>query len=176
MGWTWTRSKKPFEESSYYPTLYAGGSLNTNYSTLGSPSYFEQLNQNLGVGVGVSLNIPIYDRGTRRAEVMRQQNALDIARNTQQQNLHNLQQQVQQLLTDLRSSREQMAAAESNVDYLKTTLDNMQQRFGLGMVSNYELLDAQDQYEQAVNELTNAKFDLMYRRLVINLLEDGVIN
>ncbi|MEZ4896137.1 MAG: TolC family protein [Saprospiraceae bacterium] len=163
-------------ESSYYPTLYAGGSLNTNYSTLGSPSYFEQLNQNLGVGVGVSLNIPIYDRGTRRAEVMRQQNALDIARNTQQQNLHNLQQQVQQLLTDLRSSREQMAAAESNVDYLKTTLDNMQQRFGLGMVSNYELLDAQDQYEQAVNELTIAKFDLMYRRLVINLLEDGVIN
>ncbi|HPG05331.1 MAG TPA: TolC family protein [Saprospiraceae bacterium] len=163
-------------ESRYLPTLYAGASVNTNYSTLGSTSYFEQLNQNLGLGVGVALNVPIYDRGSRRAEVHRQENALNLARNTQEQNLNRLQQQVQQLLTDLRSAREEMTAAQSNVEYLKTTLDNMQQRFGLGIVNNYELLDAQNQYEQAVNTLTIAKFDLLYRRLVINLLEDGTIN
>ncbi len=130
--------------------------------------YFDQLNQNLGFGVGVQLSIPIYNRGQARADVRRAENAYLLAKNNNQQSVKNLELQIQQILGDLRNAQAQYEAGETRVEFLQNAFENTQQRYNLGMSNNYELLDAQNRYNQAVNDLTIAKYDLIFRSKIID--------
>lgn len=130
--------------------------------------YFEQLNQNLGVGLGLQLNVPIYDRGQRKLTAQRAKNNLVLSRNANQQSLKNLELQVQQVLADLRNAREQFMAGERRLEFLQNAYDNMDQRYRVGMSNNYDLLDAQNRLNQARNELTIAKYDLIFRQKILS--------
>ncbi|MBX2815159.1 MAG: TolC family protein [Saprospiraceae bacterium] len=151
----------------YTPSLFFGASLSSNYSTLADPKYIDQLNQNLGFGMGVSLQVPIYDRGLKRVNIQRAENDLLIARSTNKQSLKDLELQVQQVLADLRNAQLQLEAGERRLEFLQNAYDNMDQRYELGMSNNYDLLDAQNRLNQGQNELTIAKYDLLFRKKIL---------
>ena len=57
-------------KAGYYPTLSLSGGLGTNYYTnFGSSGFWNQLSNNFSQYVGLSLNIPIFDRFTTRSQV-----------------------------------------------------------------------------------------------------------
>ncbi len=130
--------------------------------------FFEQLNQNLGFALGVQLNIPIYDRGRFKADVDRAKHNLSLVRNQNRQNQRALELQIQEILADLKTAEAQYDAGLRRVEYLQNAYDNMNQRFGLGMSNNYDLLDAQVRLNQAVSEATIAKFNLLFRKKVLD--------
>ena len=130
--------------------------------------YFDQLNQNLGIGVGVQLNVPIYDRGIARANVKRAEYALQIQQNTNQQNIKNLELEIQQILADFRNAQAQYLAGQTRVEFLQNSYDNTLQRYDLGMSNNFELLDIKNRLNQAINDFTIAKYELIFRSKIID--------
>ena len=57
-------------KAGYYPTLSLSGGLGTNYySNFGTTGFWNQLSNNFSQYVGLSLNIPIFDRLTTRSQV-----------------------------------------------------------------------------------------------------------
>ncbi|MDH3649558.1 MAG: TolC family protein, partial [Saprospiraceae bacterium] len=130
--------------------------------------YLDQLNQNLGFALGVQLNIPIYNRGTFRLGVQRSKNDLAVTRNLNDQNRKDLELQIQQILADLKGAQKQYQAGLKRVEYLQNAFENMNQRFRLGMSNNYDLLDAQTRLSQGINDLTIAKYNLIFRQKVID--------
>ncbi len=137
---------------------------NTSFRT----PYGTQLEQNLGVGLGVRLNIPIYSRGLKKISMQRAENNLLLARNANQQSLKGLELQLQQVLADLRTAHQQYEAGERQVEFLQNAYDNMEQRFELGMSNSYDLLDAQNRLSQGNNQLTIAKYDLLFRNKILD--------
>ena len=57
-------------KAGYYPSLSFSAGLGTNYySTFGSQGFWDQLHNNFSQYVGLSLNIPIFDRFSTRGQV-----------------------------------------------------------------------------------------------------------
>ena len=129
--------------------------------------YFTQLNQNLGFGLGVQLNVPIYDRGVRKITVHRAENALRQTQNFNAQAKRALELQIQQIIADLTNAEKQYISGQRQVEFLRNAYDNINHRFSLGMSNNYDLLDAQNQLNQAINNLTIAKYDLIFRKKIL---------
>ena len=130
--------------------------------------YGTQLEQNLGVGLGVRLNIPIYSRGLKKINMQRAENNLLLARNANQQSLKGLELQTQQVLADLRTAHRQYTAGLRQVEFLQNAYDNMEKRYELGMSNSYDLLDAQNRLSQGNNQLTIAKYDLLFRNKILD--------
>ena len=130
--------------------------------------YFDQLNQNLGIGFGVQLNIPIYDRSDRRINLHRAEYDLKLIRNANLQRLKSLELQIQQVLADLKGAQKQYFAGLRRVEYLQNAHQNLNKRFSLGMSNSYDLLDAQNRLNQGITDLTIAKYNLIFRKQVLD--------
>ena len=130
--------------------------------------YLDQLNQNLGIGVGIQLNIPIYDRGNARSNVKRAEYALDQLKNENEQNINNFKLEVNQILADFKNAKAQYLAGETRVEFLQNSYDNVLKRYELGMSNNFELIDVQNRLNQAINDFTIAKYDLIFRNKIID--------
>lgn len=147
-----------------------------NVTTIGFPQrtgtfddvgYLDQLNENFGQLVGVSLNVPIYGQGRNRngvalARVQRLQAELQREQATNQ-----LRSDVERALNDLRAARESYRAAGVALEAARVAYDNTDRRFRAGAGNSLELTTASNRLEQARTELTRSKFQLLFNREVI---------
>ncbi|NJB84648.1 outer membrane protein [Lewinella marina] len=129
--------------------------------------YFNQLDQNFGQSIGISLSVPIYNQNrnqlnVQRAEVMRNNAALDIAQAENQ-----LRSDVELALGDLRAARETYRAAEVSLEAAQNAYDVAQRRFAAGAAPTLDLITATNRLEQARVEFTRSKYQLIFNREVI---------
>ena len=130
-------------------------------------SYFDQLNQNFGQSIGVSLSVPIYSQGrnrlnVQRAEVSRLNADLDVAQAENQ-----LRSDVEQALGDLRAARETYRAAQVSLEAAQNAYDVAQRRFTAGAANSLDLVTATNRLDQARTEFTRTKYQLIFNREVI---------
>ncbi len=142
-----------------------------NFQTTGlafpNLGYFDQLNQNFGQSVGMSLNVPIYNQGrnknnVQRAEVQRLNAELDIEQANNQ-----LRNDVQLALTNLRAARQTYRAAEASQEAAQAAYDNSQRLFRAGAANSLDLVTATNRLEQAQTEFLRSKYQLIFNRQVI---------
>ncbi|MFT7120868.1 MAG: outer membrane protein [Neolewinella sp.] len=144
--------------------LEAVGGVAPTFPTLG---YLTQLDRNFGQSIGASVNIPIYNQGRKKINVqtakLQELNAsLDVQR--AQNNLRN---DVQLALVNLRSAQQTYRAAEASQEAAQAAYDNAQRRFRAGTANSFDLVTATNQLEQARNEMTRSKYQLIFNRQVI---------
>lgn len=144
-------------------TLQSTGGI-IDFSTLG---YFDQLDQNFGQSIGMSLNVPIYSQGrnklnVQRAKVQRANAVLDIEQADNQ-----LRNDIQLALANLRGAQETFRAAQASEEAAKMAYENAQRSFKAGAANSLELVTATNRFEQAQTELTRSKYQLIFNRQVI---------
>lgn len=155
------------------PGLLVGGvpDLVTQEVTVGTKfpklGYFDQLNQNFGQSVGMSLNVPIYSQGrnkinVQRAQVQKLNAVLDIEQADNQ-----LRNDVEVALTNLRGARQSYRAAQVSQEAAQAAFDNAQRRFRAGAANSLDLVTATNRLEQAQTEFTRSKYQLIFNRQVI---------
>lgn len=146
------------------PTTIASFNPIVNFS---DQPYFDQLNQNFGQSISLSVNIPIYSQGRNKIAVQQ----AEISRlNTDiqyQQAVNTLQNNVQLALTDLRGARQSYEAAQVSLDAAQQAYEVAKRRFDLGASNNLELFTATNRLDQARIELTRSKFQLLFNQQVI---------
>ena len=87
--------------------------------------YFDQLNENLGIGIGIQLNVPIYDRGNARTNVKRAEYALDQIKNANEQTINNLELEINQIVIDFENAKAQYLSGQKRVEFLQNSYDNV---------------------------------------------------
>ena len=131
-------------------------------------NFVEQLQDNISLGVGLSLNIPIYNRGQTRTNIQRAELGVmsnDIALQRVKESIQIL---VQQTLADARASKNALAASEVTLEARKAALDNAIKKFESGALNTFELTTIQTQYDNAsVNYLID-KYNYLF---AIKILE-----
>ena len=144
--------------------------LAPNYRRITGPPdpYFTQLDNNKGFVVGISVNIPIFNRfktryAVRKARVEQEKAKWQIRQ--QEQNFRNL---VYRLHTDARNARAKRDAARQNFEAARTAYDYAREKLDAGMISPYDFSNIKTRKMQAEARYISAKYEYL---LKLKLLE-----
>lgn len=130
--------------------------------------YVEQLNQNLGYGFGVSLQVPIFAQGRNRANVDLAR--LDVVRSEidNEQIKNQLKTDVQQAVAAAQAARKQYEAATRTAEAMRAAYNDTEKRYGLGVANNFEFITAQNNQDRAEVDLLIAKYDYIFKAKVLD--------
>jgi outer membrane protein len=129
---------------------------------VGKNPYFDQIEENFGQSVGMSLQIPIFSNGRNRINVERAQIGL---LNSQAGNLQVRQQlkaNIQRAITDTQSSAKSLEAAQQALEAAEIALNNAQKRFEIGSINNFEFTTARNNFDRATADFTRARYQYLF--------------
>jgi outer membrane protein len=130
--------------------------------------YFDQLNQNFGQSVGVSVSIPIYQNGRTRLSVERANLAFLNAQLQQNQTRQTLKNDIQTAIANVRAGAKQFDAAQRTLNFTTLTFENMQKRYTVGAVNSFDLTTAQNNRDIAENDMVVAKYDYLFKLKILD--------
>lgn len=161
--------------ASYTPTLSGSASISTRYSSasfFGEPDpYGEQLDQNLGESIGLSLNIPIFNGLQSRTIVKKSRlNRMNAELQLKDQK-NQLYSSVQQAYNDAQAAKRQFDASDKSVSAMDKAFEYAEQRFGVGMMNTLEFNTASNNLARSRSELLRSKYDYIFKMKVLDFYQ-----
>ena len=154
------RKLMQMEKLSYTPTLAGFYNYNAKILTTG----FDMNPNHLA---GLSLNVPIFSSGMRKARVDQARIAYDMSQNDRSIMEDQLSLQEKQFKYNLESSLDNYYTQKENVEVALSVYESYQRKYEQGMASSLDLtqangnyLDAESNYLSAILEVMNAKLQL----------------
>lgn len=136
-------------------------SVNGDYGTLG-----QSITSNHGVfAVTGSLNVPIWQGGRVRGDIAQAQAALDQRQAELADARGRVEEQVRDALVELQTAAGQVKVAETNRNYANETLAEARDRFGAGVATTVEVVQAQQQVAGAEADYISSLFSLNLAKL-----------
>lgn len=159
----------------YVPTSYRILSgKQPNYETL--PSRFaDQLNNNVGKAIQLSLQIPLLNGLQVRTSVQRALLNEQSASIRAEQARLTLRQSIEQAYADARAAQLQYAAATRQVAALTLTQRNSEIRFNNGLLNGTEFNIAQNNLTYAISSQLQAKYSFIFRRKALDFYQGKAI-
>lgn len=135
---------------------------------LSDQAYMDQLNQNFGQSVGLSLSVPVFNGlrthyGVQRAKLNAKNQKLV---NTQQRN--QLKTDIQTALIQARTSKLAYYASEKAFQAANVAYENATKRFELGVINTLELNTSRNLRDRAELDLLNAKYQYIFNMKVLD--------
>ena len=161
------------QKSAYYPSLTANAGISTGYnsSNLNAPNtaWGTQLWHGLGENIGLSLNIPIYQRSAvrnnvKQAEYRKEQCELDYI-NTK----YSLAQQLQEGYLEVLSAQNDFIAAEAKMNAYLENYKSYSIRFKYGSVTAVDLIQQQTNFLDELNDFMEAKYTYVLKRKILDV-------
>lgn len=166
--------------SQYYPSLSVGADYGTDWSsnfTIPDPDnanqridvgFSEQLQQNRGGSISLSLNIPIFDQWQRETQIQQakvQSRNAEYALDDQRQQVAL---QVRQAYLDYQNAIQQLEAANARLRSARQARTAAQERYNLGAASIVELQNANRDFVDAASQQVRARYTLLFREKQID--------
>lgn len=160
----------------YYPRLSLGVGLNTSYSyqyNYTNPkepqaTFTDQINERFGQGIGLSLQIPIFNGFVARSNVRRAKLDYQNTVVQEQQTKNTLNKVVSQAVLDLRAAESRYASTQNAFNAQKDAFYVVEQRYNVGLVNSLDYSTAQTNKNKAEIDMIQAKYDLIFRAKVID--------
>jgi len=136
--------------------------------TYGNIGYFNQLNQNFRQSIGLSISIPIMNRGSLRSNWERSKLQVKQVELQKEQNNFTLKQDIYRAYNDAVAAVQKFNASKKAVDASQTAYDYAIKRYEVGLLSTYYLVTTQTALQQAKSQLIYAQYDYVFK---LKLLE-----
>lgn len=164
-------------KSNHFPTVSLFGGLNTSYSRLldeellppgvTQPTFSDQFRDNFGQNVGVSINIPIYNRGQITLGVQRAELQTKNADIQYEQTIQQLANDVQTAVQSFRAARESYKAAERSFEAADTAFKAATRQYEVGTINTFDYITSANRLDVARTELTRTKYQLIFNQKVV---------
>ena len=158
--------------AAFKPTLSASGTLATGYSNVitnavsAKPGYFTQARNNFYQQAGLTLAIPIFTNYINRTARAKADINYKIARLNWQNDQLVLSQAVEQAYLNAANSLQSYEAANEQLKAAAETYRIANEAFKLGAINSYDLLQQRNQYVQAVQAFTQAKYTAVLQQKI----------
>ncbi len=171
---------KDIARAGLLPSLSAFGGLNTNYSTRGKRivngalednPYSNQIDENFGQNIGLSLSIPIYNNHRNLISMDRAELNMISNQYTAELNKQNLKNDIQTALSNARAAKRTLAASERTVEASTAAFQNSEKQFQLGTINTFEYATAKNNLDQAEVDLIIAKYDYLFKLKVLDFYQ-----
>lgn len=131
-------------------------------------SLVDQYDQNLGYGVGLNLNIPLFNRWSNKANVQRAKIQEDQAQLDTDIAKDNLKIDIQNALASARAARTNYDAALKTATLTEAVFENNSSAYDVGGVSIFELNQSQLNYDNAQRSVLTSKYNYIFRLKVLD--------
>lgn len=148
-------------KSGYLPSLTLNGGISTGFSSVNTNSYFTQLENNYTPQVGLTLSIPILNRKSTRINVTKSKIILEQTKLAFDNTKTELLQTIEQAYINVQNTQSQHIAAEEQLKYAKESYRISCEQLKIGANNNVEFLQQKNQYLQAIQMYTQAKYSLI---------------
>lgn len=154
-------------KSSYYPTVNLSAGVNTghqNYKNIG-----EQLANQLSEQIGVSVSIPIYNRGASKLRVQQSEIALEQQQLSYEQDMLSVRQNIVQEYQNMISSYNKYNVSKQTKDAYLKSFEAYNIQFQYGSITAVELLQQQNSYLNALNNFIQNKYSFILQRKILDV-------
>ena len=145
------------------PSLSLYGGWSSTYFTYPGKAgyvpapYWQQIGNNGGEYVQLSLSIPIYDRLSQQSEIARRRNALDRAEAHREQAMHEADAEVRRAIADRDGAAEALQQAEHHAALQQELYTLSTRQFEQGLISAIEYQTVADNHLNATAEYLHAR-------------------
>lgn len=156
------------------PRLTLHGGWSSSYFTYpGQAGYvptpfFEQIKNNRGQYVQLSLSIPVFDRLSRYSNIARKENAYRRAVVEYEQTLRKVEAEVRRAVADCDGAAKAMNKAETRAVLQQEAYSLNAKSFENGLISVIEFQTASNNYLDALAEKLNARLRYLIKSCVVN--------
>ena len=158
----------------YFPSISANA--NVGMSVLSFNANETQWSSTPSESVGVSMSIPIYSRGSTKANVKKSQIALQQAQLDYDQSLLDVRQTVVQSYQDVVSAYNAYKVSEKKENAYSKSFDAYNLQYQYGKITTVELLQQQNNYLNALNGYIQNKYSLVMKRKILDIYMGKEIN
>ncbi|HWZ16114.1 MAG TPA: TolC family protein [Mucilaginibacter sp.] len=134
----------------------------------GPYSAFGQLSNNLNESVGVSVQIPIFNRFLARTSVRKAKINYQYAELTTQLAKNNLSKTIIQAVLDLQAAEKSYQSAQQTFQSNKEALNVTKQRYDAGLENTLNYNTALTNYNKSQNDMIEARYQVIFRSKVID--------
>ena len=154
-------------KSSYYPTVNLSAGVNTghqNYKNIG-----EQLANQFSEQIGLSVSIPIYNRGASKLRVQQSEIALEQQQLSYEQDMLSVRQNIVQEYQNMISSYNKYNVSKQTKDAYLKSFEAYNIQFQYGSITAVELLQQQNSYLNALNNFIQNKYSFILQRKILDV-------
>ena len=131
-------------------------------------STFGQFGDNFNQSLGLSLQIPIFNRFTARTSVRKAKLNYEYAELTTQLAKNTLSKTIIQATLDLHAAEKSYQSALQTFQSNKEALNITKQRYDVGLVNTLDYNTALTNYNKSQNDMIEAKYQMIFRSKVID--------
>ena len=169
-------------KASFLPTVTASAALSTNYGfNLNLPdgfsnaSMFDQLDDNLGYGVGFNVSIPIFNRFQTKNRVAQSVINKQIFETRLENEKVNLKQTIEQSFLDVKTALKTFEAAKISLEAQKEAFKNAQERYNFGAMTQFDFDQVRTRLVNAQASLISSKYDYVFKTKVLQFYAGDLI-
>ncbi|QNM85344.1 TolC family protein [Polaribacter pectinis] len=168
-------------KSSYLPTVTSSIFANSNYRYIIKPSgvptgsFFDQLDGNLGYGVGFNVNIPIFNGFKTDANVSRSKINKEIFETRLESEKLTLKQTIEQAFLDVKSSLKAYEAAKISLEAQKEAFKNAQERYNYGAMTLFDFDLVRTRLVNAEGLMIRSKYDYVFKTKVLQFYSGELV-
>ena len=155
------------------PTVSLYGGWSSSYFTYPGKDgyvptpYFDQIKNNRGEYIQLSVSIPIYNRLSNHTNIAKRKNALDRAEADYEQTLQTVEAEVRRAIADRDGTADALRQADTRAALQQEAFALNGKRFEQGLISSIEYQTASNLYLNALAEQMNARLQYFIKNSVV---------
>lgn len=159
-----------------YPSLVMTANTRSDYSSLAqnpaSPfqkyDFASQMNDNISAGIGLTLNIPIYNRGQVKTSIANAHIGIENSRLDLQNKKNALYRDIQQSYTDALAALKKYQASEKALVSMEESFKYTEKKFEVGLVNTVDYNASKNQLMITQSDLLQSKYDFIFKTKILN--------
>ena len=141
---------------------------NSGFTSLTNESFATQLNQRKGGSVGLSLSVPLFDRGASNVAQQQASIAVANAKLASDRQRQTVALEVRRAFLDYQAALEQLNATRAQRRASDLALAAVQERYRVGAATLVELQVARATQVSAASALVNARYNLIFQQSLMS--------
>ena len=133
-----------------------------------SYKFADQVKDNFGQYIGVSLQIPIFNGFTTRSVVRKAKISYLQNQTEEQLSKNNLNKVIYQAVADLKAAQSTFESSTKTFNARKEAFSVIEQRYNVGLVNALDYSTSQTNKNTAEIDMIRAKYDLLFKAKVID--------
>ncbi|MCC2591174.1 TolC family protein [Chryseobacterium sp. MFBS3-17] len=163
-------------ETAFWPTISASAGIGSSYfnslvknnGLVNDRTFFQQYADTFGQQIGVSANIPVFNKGITRLQVEQTKINQEIARNTLAMQRQEVLQNVQRSQFDAEANYQSYLAAVEAEKSSALAMDYAEKSYNAGRTTIYDLNVARNNFANARGSVAQSKYNYLFSLKLLN--------
>lgn len=166
----------PIQIGTVEGTNQAVNTFRTVYTNSETISFSSQMSKNFGSSLGFTLSLPIFNGWSVNSNVQKATIQMEVAKLTEKQTQQNLFKSINTALLNFKNAQLRHTAALQSLEANKEAVDISEKQFELGGLSLTDYLASKNSYVKAETDYLQAKYELVFRKKVLDFYSGKPLN